>query len=177
MITELDRLEIQAQALNPFTEKLLIRAGVKPGMRVLDVGCGAGDVTFLVSKIVGQGGMVIGADSSRECIARARDRRRSSNVFFSCCAIETYEPSLCFDAIVGRLILMHLDNPAGAVRQLSKLGRLLVFQEAAGEGVVHMGFKLKETFREAGLIPRTWTDHLDIPECKTPILVGAWATT
>jgi ubiquinone/menaquinone biosynthesis C-methylase UbiE len=41
---ELRRLMLQADVLRPITERLLKEAGLKPGMRVLDLGCGAGDV-------------------------------------------------------------------------------------------------------------------------------------
>jgi trans-aconitate methyltransferase len=39
---ELERLTRQARLLRPITERLLREIGLKPGMRVLDLGCGAG---------------------------------------------------------------------------------------------------------------------------------------
>ncbi|MGI3745500.1 MAG: hypothetical protein ACRYF8_08390 [Janthinobacterium lividum] len=39
-----------------FTTQLLMDAGIGPGMRVLDVGCGSGDVAFLLSGLVGETG-------------------------------------------------------------------------------------------------------------------------
>lgn len=47
------RLSRQSALHEPFTRRLLERAGIDPGMRVLDVGCGPGDVSFLVSEPVG----------------------------------------------------------------------------------------------------------------------------
>ena len=47
---ELDRLSRQAEIFEPFTRQLLQQAGISRGMRVLDVGCGSGDVTFLASE-------------------------------------------------------------------------------------------------------------------------------
>jgi hypothetical protein len=38
------RLDLQGAQLRPFTERLLHDAGIRPGLRVLDVGCGTGDV-------------------------------------------------------------------------------------------------------------------------------------
>ena len=46
---ELQRLSAQARMLEPFTQELFVEAGIRPGMRVLDVGSGAGDVAFLAA--------------------------------------------------------------------------------------------------------------------------------
>src|SRR5262245_55311254 len=59
---EYERLVEQAEVLRPLTERMLRAAGIGAGMRVLDVGCGLGDVSFLVSELVGPGGSVVGID-------------------------------------------------------------------------------------------------------------------
>jgi cyclopropane fatty-acyl-phospholipid synthase-like methyltransferase len=53
---ELERLSRQAQVFEPFTRQLFQQAGLTTGMRVLDVGCGSGDVTFLAADLAGQAG-------------------------------------------------------------------------------------------------------------------------
>ncbi|MGW4165275.1 methyltransferase domain-containing protein, partial [Streptomyces sp. NPDC004788] len=61
---ETDRLVLQARLYDPITEQALRTAGLRSGMRVLDVGCGAGDVTFLAARIVGPTGSVTGVDAA-----------------------------------------------------------------------------------------------------------------
>ena len=50
---ELERLQVQARMLEPFTRQLFIEAGLEPGMRVLDVGSGVGDTAFVAAQLVG----------------------------------------------------------------------------------------------------------------------------
>jgi protein-L-isoaspartate O-methyltransferase len=63
---ELDRLSFQAAVFAPFTRQLFTQAGIKPGMRVLDVGSGSGDVSFLAGELVGESGHVVICCSSGE---------------------------------------------------------------------------------------------------------------
>ena len=60
----LSRLSLQAQMIGPITERLLLRLGIKEGSRVLDLGCGAGDVSMLAAEMVGAMGSVVGIDQS-----------------------------------------------------------------------------------------------------------------
>ena len=50
---EHERLLLQGRILRPYTERFLHAAGLAAGMRVLDVGCGLGDVALLAADIVG----------------------------------------------------------------------------------------------------------------------------
>jgi cyclopropane fatty-acyl-phospholipid synthase-like methyltransferase len=65
------RLEAQGAAFVPATRIILAEAGIWPGMRVLDLGCGAGDATFVAADVVGSGGSVVGVDHSPQALARA----------------------------------------------------------------------------------------------------------
>ena len=78
---EYDRLGRQAAFLGGTTERLFHAAGLVPGMRVLDVGSGAGDVALLVADLVGPGGEVVGVDvdgAALEGRARARAGARAA---------------------------------------------------------------------------------------------------
>ena len=57
--SELRRLIDQSQFFGGLTEQVFLSAGLASGMRVLDVGCGAGDVSFLAAKLVGASGRVL----------------------------------------------------------------------------------------------------------------------
>ncbi len=74
---ELRRLILQAGVLQPIPARLLQNAGIGPGMRVLDLGCGAGDVTMLAADMVGPSGSVTGIDRSPQvCAANAAIAKR-----------------------------------------------------------------------------------------------------
>ena len=59
---ETDRLRLQARMFASYTTRLLEDAGIARGMKVLDVGTGAGDVALLMADVVGQQGTVTGVD-------------------------------------------------------------------------------------------------------------------
>jgi 2-polyprenyl-3-methyl-5-hydroxy-6-metoxy-1,4-benzoquinol methylase len=56
------------------TEDVLHRSGIKRGMRALDLGCGAGDASLWIAKLVGPTGLVVGVDESVEVIDIAQKR-------------------------------------------------------------------------------------------------------
>src|SRR6478672_5106928 len=69
---EYERLSRQAAFLRGTTDRLFQAAGVGPGMRILDVGSGAGDVAFLAAELVGPTGHVVGVDLDRAAVETAR---------------------------------------------------------------------------------------------------------
>src|SRR5262245_17747950 len=68
------RLNAQGELLKPATRFLFETAGITPGMRVLDVGSGTGDVSFLVAELVGDEGCVVGIDMNPEIVTTATAR-------------------------------------------------------------------------------------------------------
>ena len=59
---------------NSITNRLIKDAGIVQGMRVLDLGCGKGDVSLLLAKAVGPSGEVVGVDRSNKVLEVARNR-------------------------------------------------------------------------------------------------------
>src|SRR5215831_15121646 len=71
---EIRRLQTQAAILRPITERLLRCAGIQPGMRVLDLGSGAGDVAILAAEVVVPSGSVVGIDRNSQVLSIATQR-------------------------------------------------------------------------------------------------------
>jgi SAM-dependent methyltransferase len=119
---ELARLEQQAAFFTELTRDGLIRAGIEPGMRVLDLGCGVGDVSLIASDLVGPTGAVTGIDISPSALAIARARAAASDrpASFIAESLETFAHFADFDAVVGRFILVHFPDPAAAVAAVVK---------------------------------------------------------
>ncbi|HET7069828.1 MAG TPA: methyltransferase domain-containing protein [Nocardioides sp.] len=67
-----ERLRVLGRVMRPTTLALLERAGVTSGMRVVDVGCGGGDVTFDLASLVGLTGSALGIDIDETKIELAR---------------------------------------------------------------------------------------------------------
>jgi ubiquinone/menaquinone biosynthesis C-methylase UbiE len=104
------------------TRRLLEDAGLRAGMQVLDVGCGPGDVSLLAAELVGEQGSVIGVDSNASVLQIAQARAQAAGlrpVSFLVGTIDELALTQQFDAIVGRLILMYMPQPAAVLRQLS----------------------------------------------------------
>ena len=117
---EVARLEVQGAAIAPATRMIFAEAGIRPGMRVLDLGCGAGDSTFVAADLVGPGGSVVGLDHSPEALARARYRagqRGLAQVRFIEGDIHDPAPGGPYDAVVEKNVLWQLADPAEVLRR------------------------------------------------------------
>jgi SAM-dependent methyltransferase len=147
------------------------------------VGCGPGDVSLLVEELVGPTGSVTGVDSSPAALARARSRASAAglrNVRHEVGDLTSWSPAGPVDAVVGRLILMHVPDPAAALARMAGMvrpggvaafgdivlptrrtepdlplvgtfnGWLLETLRRLGRPV-DMGLRLSAAFREAGL--------------------------
>ncbi len=127
----------QGAVLAPITRRLFSDAGLSRDMRVLDVGCGTGDVSMLVANMVGSGGTVVAVDRSKDAIVLARDRARAAgydNIEFYESDVEAFNMRDTFDFAVGRYVLIHQPDPAAFIRAVAahvRPGGVVAFHEVA----------------------------------------------
>jgi ubiquinone/menaquinone biosynthesis C-methylase UbiE len=132
---EIQRLKNQGAMLRPITERLLRNAGIDAGMRVLDLGCGAGDVSMLAAELVGPEGSIVGIDRSQEVLDVAKERAREGGlrqISFVRASIEAFSAREPFDLVIGRYILIHQSEPVTLLRNAARLvrpGGALAFHE------------------------------------------------
>lgn len=102
------------------------------GKRILEIGCGAGDVALNLAK---QGALVDAFDLSEEAIAICNRRAQHNGLenvnFFTASSEDLELRENFFDAVVGTMILHHIDIPAATqnVFRLLKAGGLGAFAE------------------------------------------------
>lgn len=133
-----ERMRLIANVMRPGTLAFLSRAATSmTGSRVLDLGCGGGDVTLELARLVGPEGSVVGIDFDEEKLAIAQDEAINMgfrNVRY--CAGDIQSPDFfgtlgaSFDVIYARFLLSHLTDPdlilKSIVKSLAPGGQLLV---------------------------------------------------
>jgi cyclopropane fatty-acyl-phospholipid synthase-like methyltransferase len=132
-------------------------------MRVLDLGSGAGDVCFVLARLVGPEGRVIGLDHDASVVEHARERAAEegfSNIEFVACELADFAPAEPVDAVVGRFVLLYQTNPSAALASVVRHvrpGGIVAFQELwmqPGRGpdsnIMRAATCLMETMRRSG---------------------------
>ena len=170
---ELKRLSTQARLIDPMTRQYFMNAGIVRGMRVLDVGSGAGDVAFLAAELVGDGGEVVGTDRSPAAVMAANAGAKAKglgNVSFRLGDPTALAFECPFDAIVGRYVLCFSPDPVAMLRGLLshlRAGGIVAFHEAGGLGAKSYPTSpaydrchewIRETFRRVGTRPTMCLD-------------------
>jgi ubiquinone/menaquinone biosynthesis C-methylase UbiE len=120
------RLQTQAEILQPITKRLLQSAGIQPGMRVLDLGTGAGDAAMLAAELVGPSGAVVGVDRNSQILSIARERANRAgfrHLSYYEAPVETFVDDSGFDLVVGRYVLIHQNDPVAFLRAAARLTR------------------------------------------------------
>ena len=109
-----------AAGLSAATDTLIEMAGIRPGMRVLDLACGAGSQTIQAAARVGSNGSIVACDISATMLDHVRQNAsaaRLQNIETLECAAEDLDDTLPqFDAAISRLGLMLFPSPSSALR-------------------------------------------------------------
>ncbi|MBI5571657.1 MAG: methyltransferase domain-containing protein [Desulfomonile tiedjei] len=112
--------------------RMIDAAGVRPGMRVLQPGCGTGRLTVILADLLGPAGLVVAPDISPEMVAACLRRIAGrSNVRLMNTAIEDLDDDRDdFDLVICHNVYPHFDNKREVTKKLASLlrssGKLVV---------------------------------------------------
>jgi len=116
-----ERLELLARIRRPDTAELFRKVGIRPGMRCLDLGCGGGEVTFDLARLVWPTGSVVGIDMDESMLALARlaiPAQGVSNVEFVAADVTEWDDPDSYDVVYSRFLLQHLTSPVDMLRRM-----------------------------------------------------------
>ncbi|HKV83396.1 MAG TPA: class I SAM-dependent methyltransferase [Ktedonobacterales bacterium] len=135
-----ERLLLLARDRWPDTRALLTRAGVGAGMRCVDLGCGGGEVTFELARLVAPDGFAVGVDMDEVKLALAREaatERGVANVEFRAANVNTWDEPATYDVVYSRFLLQHLSQPVALLRRMwaaVRPGGVIVVEDADHDG-------------------------------------------
>ncbi len=108
--------------IEPLGSAAMQRAGIEPGQRVLDVGCGCGHTSIELARRVGEGGHVDGLDLSAPMLAEARARSgEPANLRFEVADVQSHDlGEAVYDRIFSRFGVMFFADPQAAFANLRR---------------------------------------------------------
>ncbi len=114
--------DLAYEVLEPYSQSFLTQSGLSEGMRVLEVGCGAGSMTPWLSRKVGLSGRLVALDINAQEVECARQKVMESGLdnadFISTSVEKIMAIGRNFDFIYGRFILMQVQNPLEVLERL-----------------------------------------------------------
>jgi SAM-dependent methyltransferase len=132
---EIERLHAQSKAMAPAALAMLDGIGVKPGWSCLDIGCGPGGITGLLSERVGPTGHVVGLDRNPKFLAHARASAPPNVEFRLGNAFDTDLSPGSFDLVHMRFVASTAGNPERLLKEAIRLARpggIVALQEPDG---------------------------------------------
>jgi len=136
-----ERLGVLAAVRRASTLEFFKLAGLRPGMRCADIGCGSGDATFDLATIVGPAGSVVGFDMDQTKLepAHAIARERGLvNIAFELSDVNEWQGTAGYDFVYCRFLLQHLARPVDLLRKMwdaVRPGGVLAVEDADLEGL------------------------------------------
>jgi SAM-dependent methyltransferase len=135
-----ERLLLLARDRWPDTAALFERAGLSPGMSCIDLGCGGGEVTLEIARLVAPGGSVTGVDMDQiklDLGRRVAAGRGLANVEFRLLDVRDWDEPGGYNAVYCRFLLEHLSQPVDLLRRMwagVRPGGVLIVEDADFDG-------------------------------------------
>lgn len=133
--SDYNRLSLLSKLYNPLALSFLTGSGLKPGMTVLEVGCGSGHMACDLARLVGSKGKVIAIDSSESQIEMAKKTAADLDVnnidFHVCDVFDLDKLDVSYDATYGRWVIEFSQQPAKALQNMYrhlKSGGILCYE-------------------------------------------------
>jgi len=165
-----------------WAEWIVRRAGIRPGMTVLEPGCGAGRMTRLLSEAVGPRGKVVAVDISERMIAAARRNAAAPNVRLHHLPVEELRlPAGSVDVVLCFDVFPHFEEPGlflERARDMLRPGGTVVIAHCPGRTSVNEtharaggavgadrlpeGSEMGELLRRHGLVPGEIVDLQEV---------------
>jgi ubiquinone/menaquinone biosynthesis C-methylase UbiE len=130
-----ERLRLLSEVMGAASRTLLVDVGLNAGAICLDAGCGGGDMTCELARMVGPGGRAVGVDldmTKIEIAQREGDEQGLENIRFEVADVTDWEPDGLFDVVYARFLLTHLPNPGeflAALRRHLRPGGVIIIED------------------------------------------------
>lgn len=172
---ELRRLGFQHRLWSQPAHALWFRAGIRPGLRILDVGCGPGYASLELAQFAGPEGRVVGIDESEPFVAFAREQAAARHLpqaeFHAADAthlesLEGIEPA-SFDLAYVRWVFCFVPDPeavVGAIARMLRPGGRLCVQDYFRYETMCVAPRSEAFERVIAAIARSWRDHGGDPD-------------
>ncbi len=152
---------------NKTTQEFMLNAGLKPGMTVLDIGCGAGVMTCWIAQQVGASGRVIAIENNENQLRAAEkyaEKLSIKNIDFKLCSAYDIENlNQQFDLVYCRFVLHHLHKPTDLIAKIYQALNVNGIY-IAEEGIVNYAFSypFSPAWGDESLkIPPPWTNVVE----------------
>lgn len=168
---EVVRLGFQHRVWQAEAAGIWRRAGIHPGMTVLDAGCGPGYATLDLAHLVGAAGRVLAIDESQRFLDHLRAHIAPicpAPVDIRCADVQDMDlPEACADAAYLRWVLCFIPDPARVVANVAralKPGGVLMVQDYFNYRAFTFAPRSEPFHRVVDAIMKSWTDRAGDPD-------------
>jgi SAM-dependent methyltransferase len=136
-------LSLLDYCFNNTTKEFLLSSGLAPGMKVLEIGCGSGEMSCWIAQVIGSGGQLIAIDNNENQLNSAEKLAKNKKIknitFEELDAYDIANLNTRFDFVYCRFVLHHLTSPRSVIKtiySLLKEGGVAAIEE----GIVNHAF-------------------------------------